>query len=695
MTSKLRKSKQGTAGGAAVAAGAGFQERVAAFAMAHALIGGDELALLSLGAGQMLRSIHLETAQAIDDIVLRGDQFRVLIQAKRSVSLSEALDSPFSKAIAQFVHHHETDWQPGDRYALATARRSSDRVTFDLRKLTESVRLNAQALVSDPLTEAEQEVLGKTRQLVSHHLRALRQGAVKDEEVDEILRCIWVLPFDLEGGGSDEALALVLLKSRSIVEPKLVWASLLELASTLAGRRGSVDLAGLHERVGHLIKPEGEKKVAEDEFRLPVQQMNGVAAGKEVVVIDGFHGTEGITVAEFYRFAEDGRRRATFKGDRCTLVNGSAHKVLYRAATVEGTTRYFEANKASLAGRKVVLLPFGGEDDPNEGPWAKAHRAVLEGLIQRNQHLFRCVVCGDPVSENKALVAEVDEEEVELAVGYVHQRCHRPSLRVLGEIRAELFAEFAVLKDFDYEAWILANRRGPSLISQGPGRDGIAYAAWNPAPTGSGRGTWCVRLDLEDGSSGYATERARVVRLGREEALRYAAEMSGAFEKATKARDPWCYTSDRELYGTYSFIASRLKPGQRLLKCVKAEAAPFTAAIDIAYSSKRNHYTPLVVLMDLETGRPLHIRGSIPLVTDPFQLSTFLENWFAAGIQVPSYAVAVVAEDREFDVLVASSIARDLQVVIDPLVDMRGNPLRGFVVIPTERLAAASPADAT
>lgn len=695
MTDKSKKKTQGTAGGAAVAAGAGFQERVAAFAMVHALIEGDDLAALSLGAGQKLRSIHLETAQAIDDIVLRGDQFRVLIQAKRSVSMSEALDSPFSKAIAQFVHHHETDGQPGDRYALATARRSSERVTFDLRKLTESVRLNAQALVSDPLTEAEQEVLGKTRTLISHHLRELRQSAVKDEEIDEILRCIWILPLDLEAGGSEEALALVLLRSRSVVEPKLVWASLLELASTLAGRRGSVDLAGLRERVGHLIKPEGEKKVAEDEFRLQVEQMNSVAAGKEVVVIDGFHGTEGITLAEFYRFAEDGRRRLTFKGDKFTLPNGSAHKVLYRAATVDGTTRYFEANKASVADRKVVLFPYGGQDDPNESPWAKAHQAVLEGLIHRNRHLFRCVVCGDPVSENKALVAEVDEEDVELAVGYVHQRCHRPSLRVLGEIRSELFAKFAVLRDFDYEAWILANRYGPSLISQGLGREGIAYLAWNAAPTGTSRGAWCVRMDLEDGSCSYVTERARVVRLGREEALRYAAEMSGFLQKTTKARDPFCYTSDHKLYGAYSTIAPRVKPGQRLLKCVKAEAAQFTAAIDIAYSSKRNHYTPLVVLMDLETGRPLHIRGQIPLIMDPFQLSTFLENWSAAGIEVPPYSVAVVAEDRDFDMLVGSSFERRLEVVIDPLIDMRGNALRGLVVAPTERLAASDPAEAT
>ena len=67
-------------------------------------------------------------------------------------------------------------------------------MTFDLRKPTGRCAWNAQALVSDPLTEAEQEVLGKTRQLIStppSQGTALK-NAVKDEEVDEILGCIWV-----------------------------------------------------------------------------------------------------------------------------------------------------------------------------------------------------------------------------------------------------------------------------------------------------------------------------------------------------------------------------------------------------------------------------------------------------------------------------------------------------------------------
>jgi len=333
VATKKKSKTRGTSGGAAAAVGIGFQARVAALAMAHALIDNDDLTSLTLDAGATLSSIHLETEDDIDDVVVLGDRFRMLIQAKRNVSASDGPASEFSSAIGQFVRHHRSARQAGDRYVLATTLRSSDRIVYDLRKLTESLRLNADALRSDPLTKAESDVLRKTRQLVSGHLQALNPGEVTEAEIDEILRSIWILPLDVESGGRDEALAVTLLKRRSIVEPKLIWSALLELASTLAQRRGSVDLAGLRNRFSHLIKPAGEQKTAEDEVRPRLQQMNQVSAGKEVAVLEGFPNSGEITIAEFYRFAEDGRRRLAFKGDVCTLMNGEKYKLLYRSAT--------------------------------------------------------------------------------------------------------------------------------------------------------------------------------------------------------------------------------------------------------------------------------------------------------------------------------------------------------------------------
>lgn len=684
---KVRKA-QGTSGGAAAAGGMNFQERVAALALVHFLIRSDDLFLISPGVEAQFQSLHMETAHAIDDVVLLGKEFRLLIQVKRKLDLSESPTSDFSAAIAQFVRHHLEARRKGDRYVLATSLQSSDRIVFILRELTESTRLNATALATDPLNDIQKSVLERTRRLISHHLQALRPGVVMADEADDLLRSIWILPLDLGSEGRDEASALALLRSRSLVEPRLIWNSLLKLTATLAQRRSSVDRAGLEVRFGHFLKSAGEKKTVEDEFRFEFEQVNRFAAGKEVVVFDRFMGTEGISIGEFYRFAADGSRRLSFAGDRCTLLDGLSHPLLYRSSTVDGVNRFIDASPETFAGREVVLMPYNGDDDPNDSPWAQAHGAVLKGYLHANTRWLKCLVCCDPISEDKALVVEVDEQGHEANVGCIHPRCYRPSLRVLGEIQSDLFKQFPCLTDFDYEGWILANKYGPSLISGSPG-EGIRYALWAGKMAGTLRGGWCVRIELEDGGFSYVTERGKVVRKSQAEAVASADEMIKSFEQAIANNDPWCYTADRSTFSIYSKLGSLLKPGQRLLRCIKAVAVPFSAAIDITYSSKRNHYTPILLLLDRESGQPVEMHGTVPLITSPFDMPAYIDNWEKAGVTLPTYSVHVLDSDRDFDDMVASCRDRGLQVVIDPMIDMRGAPLRGLVVQTIEDLVDA------
>jgi hypothetical protein len=684
---KIKKT-QGTAGGAAAAGGMNFQERVAALALAHFLIRSDDLFSISPGVEVEFHSLHMETAHAIDDVVLLGKEFRLLIQAKRKLDLSESLASDFSAAIAQFVRHHLEARLRGDRYVLATSLQSSDRIVFTLRELTESARLNATALATDPLNDIQKSVLERTRQLIYHHFQALRPGPVMADELDDLLRSIWILPLDLGSGGRDEASALALLRSRSLVEPRLIWNSLLELTATLTQRRSSVDRAGLDVRFGHFFKSAGEKKTVEDEFRFKFEQVNSFAAGKEVVVFDHFLGTEGISIGEFYRFAADGSRRLSFAGNQCTLLDGSSHPMLYRSSTVERVKGFIDANPETFSGRKVVLLSYNG-DDPNDSPWAQAHGEVLKGYLHGNPRLLHCLVCSDPISEDKALVVEVDELEHEPTVGCIHPRCYRPSLRVLGDIRSELFKQFSCLTDFDYEGWMLANRHGPSLISKSPG-EGIRYALWEGEIAGALRGGWCVRIELEDGGISYVTHRGKVVRKSQAEAIVKANEMTASFEQAIEKKDPWCFTADRSAFSIYSRLASLLKHGQRLLRCIKAVAVPFSAAIDVTYSSKRNHYTPMLLLLDRETGLPVEMHGTVPLITNPFEMPAYIDNWEKAGVTLPNYSVHVLDSDRDFDDVVASCRERDLQVVIDPMVDLLGVPLRGLVIQTIEDFVKAA-----
>lgn len=692
MVKKVKiKKTQGTSGGAAAAGGMNFQERVAALALVHFLIGSDDLFSISPGVEAQLQSLHMETAHAIDDVVVLGKEFRLLIQAKRKLDLSGSPTSDFSAAIAQFVRHHLEARRKGDRYVLATSPQSSDRIVFILRELTESTRLNATALATDPLNETQKTVLERTRRLISQHWQALRPGAVTADEVEDLLRCIWILPLDLGSGGRDEVAALALLRSRSFVEPRLIWNSLLELTATLAQRRSSVDLAGLEARIGHLLKPAGVTKTVEDEFRFKFEQVDNYAAGKEVVVFDHFMGTEALSIGEFYRFAADGSRRLSFASDQCTLLDGSTHPILYRSATMVGVNRFIDANAKALAERKVIVMPYHGDDDPNDSPWAQAHSAALKVYFHANPRWLKCLVCSDPISDDKALVVEVDEQGHEANVGCIHPRCYRPSLRVLGEIQSDLFKQFPCLTDFDYEGWIVANKYGPSLISESPG-EGIRYALWAGKMASTLRGGWCVCIELEDGGFSYMTERGKVVRKSQAEAVASADEMSKSFEQAIANKDPWCYTADRSAFSIYSELRSRLKQGQRLLRCMKAVAVPFSAAIDITYSSKRNHYTPILLLLDRESGRPVEIHGTVPLITSPFDMPSYLDNWEEAGVALPTYSVHVLDSDRDFDEVVASCRDRGLQVVIDPMFDMRGTPLRGLVVQKIEDFVGAQKA---
>jgi hypothetical protein len=686
MSKKLTvKKAQGSSGGAAAAGGMNFQERVAALALVHFLIGSDDLFSISPGVDAQFLSLHMETAHAIDDVVLLGKEFRLLIQAKRKLDLSESATSDFSAAIGQFVRHHLEARRKGDRYVLATSPQSSDRIVFILRELTEAMRLNATALATDPLNATQKLVLERTRRLISHHLQVIRPGVVMAEEVNDLLRCIWILPLDLGAGGRDEASALALLRSRSLVEPRLIWNSILELTATLTQRRSSVDRAGLEERFGHFLKSSSEKKTFEDEFRFVVEQMNSFAAGKDVVVFDRFMGNENIAICEIYRFAADGSRRLSFAGNQCTLLDGSSHPILYRSSTVVGVNRFIDASAEVLAGRKVTLIPYSGHDDPDKGPWAQAHSAALKGYLHANHRLLHCLVCSDPISEDKALVVEVDEQDLKADLGCIHTRCYRSSLRVLGEIRSDLFKQFSCLTDFDYESWFLTNKHGPSLISGSLG-EGIRHVLWAGKIADMLRGGWCTRIELEDGSVCYVTERGKVVRKSQSESIVTADEMTNSFDIAMAKKDPWCCTADRSAFGTYSALGSLLKQGQRLHRCIKAVAVPFSAAIDVAYSSKRSYYAPLLLLLDRETGRPIVIHGTVPMITSPFTLSAYIDNWEKAGMTLPNYSVYVLGSDRDFDDVVASCRERGLQVVIDPMVDLRGALLQGLVIQTSEDL---------
>ncbi len=95
---------RGAAGGAADAAGADFQAEVAAWFAVRILAETHASPLLDLPADSTLQSVACQVASPIDDVhVAVSTGGRVMVQAKRSLSMSAKPSSELASVVRQFV----------------------------------------------------------------------------------------------------------------------------------------------------------------------------------------------------------------------------------------------------------------------------------------------------------------------------------------------------------------------------------------------------------------------------------------------------------------------------------------------------------------------------------------------------------------------------------------------------------------
>lgn len=677
---KKTVAEVGTSGGAAAAAGVGFQQQIAAYALAHVLVGDTALGTFGLDREFNFRSLHMETAQAIDDVVIIGHSHRALIQAKTKVSLSDAEKSAYGDALRQFVAHHVRDGRDGDAYVLAVGTKVSRNIRVDLTRLTELTRLNARALEENPRTGAEDEVLEKTRTLITLFLSKEGIASPTEEEFVAIFRRIYVLPLDFEGPrGRDEASALLLLRAKASIDSALVWAALLKLSSTLAIERGSIDKAGLFARAGHYLRPEGKpEKTLLGEMLLEVLTPLDPSVGKDVVMFAApGHENKALVVTASERFHDDGSLTTIFTREGFKHADGGLQPIVCRSATLDGTLRYVRDNPHVQEGRKILIDQNRLAQNFESSVWAKAHKQFLRGLFDEKRQDLSCIVCGNPVSEDGAYVVEVEEEGASPAAGIAHRRCPYPGLRMIGEVKSPLFAHYKGLHDFDFNRWIAAAQKGSSILTTSVVQ-GTAVVLWNSQPPGHPRGGWCVRIDASDGSSHYVRHRAKVLRFAQESASTEAIDCQRTFDEAAATGDPYCVSEDRTLFARRSLLTRTLPRGTKLLQCTNASAVAFDVGIDKAYSSPTPYYAPVTLLVTPERGDAADVGGNVVMLSNPLNLLVFLENWQQASLDVPSIAADVIDTDEIFDRVVGQALSIGKTVLVDPLFDKNGTLVSGL-----------------
>ncbi|MFF2222610.1 hypothetical protein ACFVV7_04790 [Streptomyces globisporus] len=629
-----------------------------------------------------IRTIAFETDDAIDDLTLSGDGFQFFIQAKRTISLSELDDSEYSSVIDQFVRQYTSANKTGQRYILATSPSSSSRITKDLRKITTAARLN-EDWTANPLTKNENEALEKTKKLLKLHYKKITASEISDSDLAEIFRRIYVAVLDVEEGGSLEQAVFFLLAGNSAIPPQLLWGGLVTLGLTLARDRLSIDETALRERMGKHFGSytAAQSPMTRETFFELTYMIENIAAGREVVLVEYPEDGADVLLAELRRFSDDGSRRVAFVGDEVRLANDLRWKLIGRFATMKGAQRHIEGNIEQFRDKDLVIAPINSNEDFDATPHALTHAAFCREDFRKNTNPFTCLNCGEFISEDMAPFIEVDEEGLPYTTGFVHQGCLRPTYRVLGGMSSELFRNHALLKNFNYETWYQRIQRGQSVFRSPVGKP-IAFIARDPHHNDFSTGKWCVRIDLEDGSSRYLTERSRVVRRSQADAESDAGEMNRGIREAQSRQNPMCYSKDEdgvvgEYYGTYSYLT---EIGQNPVACLEVKAVPYTRSIAEAYSEAENFYAPLAFLSDAETGDPIIIADVLSLLTNPLDLEKYTANWSKAGIELPEFTVSILETDERFDRFMNLLEVSGARAIVDPLLAPNGDLIRGYIV---------------
>jgi hypothetical protein len=120
---------------------------------------------------------------------------------------------------------------------------------------------------------------------------------------------------------------------------------------------------------------------------------------------------------------------------------------------------------------------------------------------------------------------------------------------------------------------------------------------------------------------------------------------------------------------------------------------PVTQGTVSAHSRVENYYAPLFYLTDAETAQILAIGDAVVLLTDPLRLGAIMENWKQAGISLSVYTTVILANDRDFDLFMRESQRNSMVVAIDPVFDVNGNPIGGFIVRDIDEIIAEKGAD--
>ena len=669
------------AGGSATNSGVNFQQRIAAFFALSMAMEIDVSSFLEMESSTYVNAIAFETEDAIDDVVVIHNDCKTFIQAKRKLSLSSKENSEFFKVIEQFMHQHRISQNEKDSFVLVTSGETSNGILRDVRKFTNTARLRKFDEQSNPLSKSEQESLGTLRACI--RAIATKNGwsvFAKDSE-NRFFSKIRIAKFDAEGGGVIEKALFALILNSFSVTPTLIWNLVIAKCLEWSKNRQSVDLDGINLQLSRFRVPANTK---EESLKLSIEDTvefaNGagtLSSGREVVIVESPSDEIDVGVIELYRFNDHGDFRVKFVGPEIEFRNGTRNKLLARFSTIQGAERFLLSNSDTLKDKRVAIIPINGNHNYDADPIALAYSDKVGRKIQSAKDATICIHCSGRVWRDGFFI-EVQEEGLPFDAGLIHATCQRQSDRILGLAQNNQNEVFNELGQFDYKRWIESLPRSQGLWN---GKQQMSSAdalvLWNPDHESTQDGAICFRITLADGSFKYIKERGKVQRYRAEDVEEKLQSFRKWMTEMKEKGDPLVYSADGISFGPKSTLrkASPKPIAVNELKEISVER--YTRGISEVHDELRNYYAPLMCLVDADNGALLVYGDCIFLLTNPFEIKLYIENWNEIGFSPKSYKTEIIERDEDFDELMRLADDNDLHVIVDPYFDSERNLDKG------------------
>jgi len=258
-------SQQTQAGGPGGGAGYRYQDRVAAYFAAAVLAEQGWAPVCGLPRDIGADWVQCEAPEPVDDILVHTSRDGYLfIQAKRSLRIATASDSPLGSALSQFIRQFRSgaparggrrSLDPErDRLLLVISARCLATVRVVLRDLLDHVRAlqPGAPLASAAASSQQRDVLNRTLECVQSVWQAELNVAPTEEQIRELVGLMHALCLDVEPGGADERSAKELLRNvvlRDSGQADESWDLLVRTCADAATARSLMDRPALQNRL--------------------------------------------------------------------------------------------------------------------------------------------------------------------------------------------------------------------------------------------------------------------------------------------------------------------------------------------------------------------------------------------------------------------------------------------------------------